>query len=96
MTFQPVDTTTDIESFKMEYKDFLAHMLNYLGNSDTAYSTDPKNEKSKIILVQTHIKKENYKELRPFLGWLPWETVKKTFDSSTQLAMGSFATLPFR
>ena len=46
--------------------------------------------------MQTHIKKENYEELRPFLGWLPQETVKETFDCSTHLAMGYFATLPFR
>ena len=49
MTFQPVDTSTEIGSVNMEYKYFLANTLNYLRNSDIAYSTDPRNEESKVI-----------------------------------------------
>ena len=45
----------------MAYKDFLENTLKYLGNSDTAYSTDPKNEENKVILVLTHIKKKTKK-----------------------------------
>ena len=30
------------------------------------------------------------------LGWLPLETIRRTFDCTTQLAMGSTTSLPFR
>ena len=74
--FQIVDTITDLVSVKMTYNDFLANMLNYLVNNNTTHRNDPKNDENKVISAQTHIKKEDYKKLRPFLGWLPQETVK--------------------
>ena len=91
-----MNTITNIGSVKMTYNDFLANMLDYLVNNDTTHSTNPKNDKNKVILVQTYIKKEDCKIIHHFLGWLPQERVKKRFDCTTQLAMGSFATLPFR
>ena len=61
----------------------------------TIYRTQH-NIQKKIVSASTLIKKLNYEELRTLLGWLPLEVVKRTFECTTQLAMGSMLHLPFR
>ena len=52
--------------------------------------------KTKVLSPLTKVKKHDYEAFRPMLGWLPLETIRRTFDCTTQLAMGSTTSLPFR
>ena len=96
MTYQPVHMKTNIKEVNMRRNYYLTCTLNYLNRDHTTNNNGSTNETSKVISAQSHIKEENYEALRQFLGWLPEETVRKTFECTTQLAMGSYATLPFR
>ena len=55
-----------------------------------------KNIMERTLLAKTKLKEHNFKKMRPKLAWLPLEVVKKTFDCTTQLAMGSLLRMPFR
>eukprot|EP00957_Ditylum_brightwellii_P118395 9029897-Ditylum_brightwellii.AAC.1 len=45
------------------------------------------NVTGKIVSASTLLKKRDFTQVRPFLGWLPLEVVKRTFKCTTQLAM---------
>eukprot|EP00957_Ditylum_brightwellii_P004994 379704-Ditylum_brightwellii.AAC.1 len=54
------------------------------------------NVQEKVVSSSTAIKEHDYETLRTYLGWLPLDVVKCTFACTTQLAMGSLLSLPFR
>eukprot|EP00957_Ditylum_brightwellii_P015586 1175044-Ditylum_brightwellii.AAC.1 len=45
------------------------------------------NVTGKIVSASTLLKKRDFMQVRPLLGWLPLEVVKRTFECTTQLAM---------
>eukprot|EP00957_Ditylum_brightwellii_P052105 3951595-Ditylum_brightwellii.AAC.1 len=54
------------------------------------------NVTGKIVSASTLLKKRDFMQVGPFLGWLPLEVVKRTFECTTQLAIGSLLWMPFR
>eukprot|EP00957_Ditylum_brightwellii_P055244 4187325-Ditylum_brightwellii.AAC.1 len=41
----------------------------------------------KLVSDSTLLKKRDFTHVRPLLGWLPLEVVKRTFEYTTQLAI---------
>ena len=54
------------------HQDFVSNVMTYLINTSDTHA----NPKKKPDSIKMRIKKEDYKALRPFLGWLPTEVVK--------------------
>ena len=55
-----------------------------------------KNIGETILLAKSKVKPVDYEKMRSLLGWLPLEVVKRTFECTTQLAMGSLLSIPFQ
>eukprot|EP00957_Ditylum_brightwellii_P080548 6127343-Ditylum_brightwellii.AAC.1 len=54
------------------------------------------NIKKKVVSASSLVKQQDFEKLRPLLGWMPLEVIKRTIDCTTQLAMGSLLPMPFR
>ena len=74
---------------------FLVQTLSWITGGSFLYHTF-NNVMEKAVSASSAVKKRDYEKYRPLLGWLPLEVVKRTFDCTTQLAMGSLLRLPFR
>eukprot|EP00957_Ditylum_brightwellii_P128583 9808966-Ditylum_brightwellii.AAC.1 len=65
---------------------FLVHAVTYL--TTTAFNSF-QNITKRVVSHSSKPKAKDYESVRPLLGWLPLEVVKRTFACTTQLAMGS-------
>ena len=74
---------------------FFVQTLHLLLGGNVLYQVC-KNIVKKAASASSALQERNYEQLRPYFGWMPLEVIRRTFDCTTQLAMGSLLRLPFR